>query len=164
MEVGVGARLYQVPREANRLYRDLLFRADDSVTEVDGYIEAGTLYLWRDGDHVLGHVLVTSLGDGEAELKNLAVDPEKVGRGIGKAMIAAILQEITASGMTRAFVATSAADTGNLHFYQRCGFRPLRIERDVFTPERGYIEDFRVNGILAVDQVIMDCELPRRTR
>ena len=29
------------------------------------------------------------------------------------------------------------ADTGNLDFYQRCGYRLLSIERDYFTPARG---------------------------
>ena len=150
------ARLHRVPEGENVRHRDLLFRADDSASEVDGYIDAGALYLWMDGDTVLGHVLVTPAGENIAELKNLAVDAAIRGQGIGQQMIAAVGAELAATGITRVLVATSAADTGNLHFYQRCGFRLLRVERDVFTPARGYAGDFRIDGILAVDQVVMD--------
>ena len=152
----MNADLYRVPDGENIRHRDLLFRADDSETEVDSYLHSGALYLWLDGDTVLGHVLVTPAGENEAELKNLAIDAAHRGRGIGQRMIAAVCAELAANGIGRIFVATSAADTGNLHFYQRCGFRLLRVERDVFTPRRGYVEDFRIDGILAVDRVVMD--------
>ena len=35
-------------------------------------------------------------------------------------------------------VATAAADTGNLRFYQRLGFRFLSVDRDAFTAATGY--------------------------
>ncbi len=54
---------------------------------------------------------------------------------------------------------TSSADTGNLDFYQRCGFRLLSIERDYFSPARGYPADFVLNGLPAVDMVWMDMQL-----
>jgi len=42
--------------------------------------------------------------------------------------------------------ATATADTRVLRFYQLLGFRPLRVERDVFTPEVGHPE-IDVDGV-----------------
>jgi catechol 2,3-dioxygenase-like lactoylglutathione lyase family enzyme len=55
-------------------------------------------------------------------------------------------------------VATAAADTGVLRFYQRLGFRLLRVERDVFTPEAGY-PPTEVDGVPLRDQVWLSLTL-----
>jgi uncharacterized protein (DUF427 family) len=44
-------------------------------------------------------------------------------------------------------VVTATADVDNLRFYQRCGFRAVSIERDAFTPEKGYAADLTADGI-----------------
>ena len=53
-------------------------------------------------------------------------------------------------------VATAAADTGNLRFYQLAGFRLRTIERDAFTPGNGYPRDWMVDGIPLRDRVWLD--------
>jgi hypothetical protein len=55
-------------------------------------------------------------------------------------------------------VATAAADTRVLRFYQLLGFRMLRVERDAFTPENGYPE-IDVDGIPLRDRVWLSLEL-----
>jgi hypothetical protein len=56
-------------------------------------------------------------------------------------------------------VTTAAADTGNLRFYQRCGFRFSRNERDFFGPETGYPDEVVIDGIPLRDRVWFDREL-----
>jgi ribosomal protein S18 acetylase RimI-like enzyme len=104
-------------------------------------------------------VLVTPLGPDEHELKNLAIVEGRRRLGLGRSMIGAVLAELRARGMRRVEVATSGADTGNLEFYQRCGFRLLRIERDYFSPARGYPEGFSLFGLPASDLVVLDQKL-----
>jgi hypothetical protein len=53
-------------------------------------------------------------------------------------------------------VATAAADTGNLRFYQRQGFRMRAIERDAFTSATGYPEPIVIEGIELRDRVWLD--------
>jgi hypothetical protein len=53
-------------------------------------------------------------------------------------------------------LATAAADTGVLRFYQRLGFRLLRIERDAFTPAAGYPTELLVDGIRLRDRAWLD--------
>ena len=56
-------------------------------------------------------------------------------------------------------VATGAADTGNLRFYQRLGFRMRSIERDAFTPANGYPPGLEIDGIELRDRVWLDLRL-----
>jgi hypothetical protein len=55
-------------------------------------------------------------------------------------------------------VATAAADTGVLRFYQLLGFRLLRVERDAFTPQTGYA-DIEIDGIPLRDRVWLSLDL-----
>jgi hypothetical protein len=50
-------------------------------------------------------------------------------------------------------VATASADTGNLRFYQRLGFRMLSIQRDAFTAADGYPAGLVIDGIPLLDRV-----------
>ena len=148
--------LRTVPPGARRPYVELLREAEDSTSEIESYLDRGDLFLYGDGELVIGHVLVTPLGSDEQELKNLAIVEGQRRLGFGRSMIGAVLTELRARGVRRVEVATSGADTGNLEFYQRCGFRLLRIERDYFSPARGYPEGFSLFGLPASDLVVLD--------
>jgi ribosomal protein S18 acetylase RimI-like enzyme len=69
----------------------------------------------------------------EIEVKNLAVQPGKRRRGIGRALIAAALELAASESRACVRVATASADIDNLRFYQRLGFRMRSIERDADT-------------------------------
>jgi hypothetical protein len=56
-------------------------------------------------------------------------------------------------------VATASADTGNLRFYQRLGFRMLRIQRDAFTTAHGYPDGLTIDGIPLRDRVWLTLDL-----
>ena len=144
------------PPGSRRPYVELLREAEDSTSEIESYLDLGDLFLFTLGESVVGHVLVTPLGPDEQELKNLAIVEGRRRLGFGRSMIGAVLAELKDRGVRRVEVATSGADTGNLEFYQRCGFRLLRIERDYFSPARGYPEGFSLFGLPAADLVVLD--------
>ena len=56
-------------------------------------------------------------------------------------------------------VATAAADTGDLRFYQRNEFRLLRVERDAFTVEDGYPDGLTIDGIPLRDRIWLSLAL-----
>jgi hypothetical protein len=47
---------------------------------------------------------------------------------------------------------------GQLAFYQRLGFRLTHVERDFFTPDRGYPEGLTENGSPTRDMAWMDLD------
>jgi ribosomal protein S18 acetylase RimI-like enzyme len=104
-------------------------------------------------------VLVTDEQDGAAELRVVAVAEADQGSGLGSWLVAHVCQRLRTSGIRRAVVGTGNSGMRQLAFYQRLGFRLERIERDAFTPARGYPADLSENGIPTRDMVWMERSL-----
>ncbi|HEY6177907.1 MAG TPA: GNAT family N-acetyltransferase [Kofleriaceae bacterium] len=135
----------------------LLLTADDSQREVASYLHRGTILVARDGDALVGHAqMVEAEAPATWELKSLAVVDAHRGHGLGRRLVEAGIAHARKHAASRVLVATGAADTRVLRFYQRIGFRMLRIERDVFTPAAGYPPDLAVDGIRLLDRVWLD--------
>ena len=137
---------------------DLFALADDSAAAVATHRALGRVLVARDGATVIGHLqLVAGDSEDEAEVKSLAVREDRQGAGVGR-----LLMEHAATACrehrSRLLVATAAADTRVLRFYQLLGFRLLRVERDAFTPETGYPE-VAVDGIPLRDRVWLSLTL-----
>jgi GNAT superfamily N-acetyltransferase/catechol 2,3-dioxygenase-like lactoylglutathione lyase family enzyme len=148
---------YAGPRE--RL-RGLFALAEDSARRVDASLPAGRVLVATDGGDVVGCLqLVERAADGAVEATVLAVVEHRQGHGIGRALVERAVAEFRAAGRHTLVVATAAADVGNLRFYQRLGFRLLRIERDAFTPADGYAEGLAIDGIALRDRVWLDLRL-----
>lgn len=144
-----------------------LFReADDAAAAVARYVGLGEVLIAGPPDAPLGHVQLIPVGTGDPgdaatwELKSLAVAPAARRTGLGRALVEAGAAHAAARGARRIVLSTGAADADLLRFYQRRGFRFLRIERDVFTPAHGYPPGLTVDGIPLLDQVWFERLLP----
>lgn len=139
--------------------RPLFEEAEDSAAELDAYIDAGEVLVALTGDGIVGHLQLIDTGDGSSEIKNMAVEEAHRGRGIGRALVDAAIEETRARGYSKLVVATAAADVGNLRFYQLAGFRLRSVERDAFTPVVGYPAGLLIEGIRLRDRVWLDLDL-----
>ena len=138
---------------------ELFALADDSEQELRTYRDQGDVFAIFDGGDLVGHALMYDHGGGTFELKSLAVRKDRQGRGLGSRLLREALAALARRGVSRVTLATGAADVSNLRFYQRLGFRFAAIERDWFTPERGYPAGLEVDGIPLLDRVWLDLEL-----
>jgi len=150
-------RLTTIPAgpERERLM-PLLLLADESEQQVRSYMHEGDLYAYANGEAVHGIVLAIGAADGATELKAVAVTPELQRQGVGKRMLQAVLDDLRARGVRRVIVGTGNAGIGELAYYQKAGFRLVGIERDFFSPARGYPEVMHDNGIRLRDMVWME--------
>ena len=134
--------------------RALFELAEDSADQLARYLDLGQVLVAREGSTIVGHLqLVPTDSAGEVELKNMAVLAEYQGTGVGRALVGEALRLAERAGDRRMIVATAAADVGNLRFYQRVGFRMVSVEADAFTPETGYPDPIRIDGIELRDRV-----------
>ena len=154
---GPTVRLHTGPRGD---LRTLFCLADDSPREIERYIELGLVQVAVLQGEVIGHAQIVQREDpGVWELKSLAVRAEHRRKGIGVGLLRASLDLARERGARRMVVATATADVDNLRFYQRQGFRMASIERDAFTPAKGYPERLAVDGIPVRDRVWLDQSL-----
>jgi len=128
--------------------RALFALAEDSPQRLEASIGEGQVLAATEDDQVVGYLQLIG-----AELHSMAVAEDRQGQGVGRALVQRAVAECRAGGMRTLTVATAAADVGNLRFYQRLGFRMLRIERDAFTPGDGYPDGLTVDGIPLRDRV-----------
>ena len=148
---------YDGPRAA---LRELFLLADDSVAQVDATIGRGRVLVASGADGAaLAHLQLVTDDTGEPEIASLAVVERCRGRGIGRALVERALEACRADGAASVRVRTGMADVGNLRFYQRLGFRAAAIERDAFTPERGYPAGLESDGIPLLDAITLTADL-----
>jgi ribosomal protein S18 acetylase RimI-like enzyme len=152
--------------DARERFLPLLLLADESEKQVRSYMQQGDLYAFGSGneiDDAAGVVLAIPVDRDTVELKAVAVARPLQRRGIGKQMLRMVLDGIRERGVKRVIVGTANAGIDQLAYYQKLGFRLLRIERDFFSPERGYPETMVDNGIRLRDMVWMDLIFPTPT-
>jgi GNAT superfamily N-acetyltransferase len=155
-----------------RLLRPLFAEAEDSDDLLDAYIEEGRVLVAQAGDRVVGHLQLVGAGGGPGngvdrtdrtvELKNMAVVDDLRGRGVGRRLVEHAIAVSCHDGWAHMVVATAAADVGNLRFYQRCGFRLSRVERDAFLTDDGYEAGLVIDGIPLRDRVWFSLDLAAR--
>lgn len=120
---------------------------DDAVALIDRYAAEDRM-LARSRDFILEHVhdffVARSVGHFEgcvalatltpelAEIRSLAVRPEASGRGIGRALVAACVDEARRLGLRRVFALTLVPD-----LFERCGFTLVSLGR---LPEKSAAE------------------------
>ena len=65
--------------------RALFELAEDSAVQLNGYIDAGDVFVAVAGERVVGHLQLVDSGEAKAsEIKNMAVAPSYRGLGIGR--------------------------------------------------------------------------------
>ena len=138
----------------------LLLIADPSREEVSKYIDSGVMFVGRDVPQAVAVAIVVPLDESSLEIKNLAVLPEFRGQGAGKQMVRKVVEWSRGQGYARLVVGTGNSSIGNLAFYQKCGFRFLRIERDFFSKR----DDSPIyeEGILCRDLLLFEMDLTRQ--
>jgi GNAT superfamily N-acetyltransferase len=140
--------------------RSLFELAEDSPERLEAVIAQGRVLVATDTGEIVAFLqLAGSDGDHEIELTAMAVAEHRQDTGIGRALVARAVAECRAEGFRTLLVATAAAGTGTLRFYQRQGFRMLRVERDAFTPADGYPDGIAIDGIPLRDRVWLSMAL-----
>jgi GNAT superfamily N-acetyltransferase/catechol 2,3-dioxygenase-like lactoylglutathione lyase family enzyme len=143
---------------------DLFALADHSPAQVRSYRDLGRVLVARDGPTVIGHLqLITDERTNEAEVKSMAVREDRHGAGVGRMLLKRAVAICCEENRATLLVATAAADTRVLRFYQLLGFRLLRVERDVFTSKAGYPQ-IDVDGVPLRDQVWLSLNLQSSSR
>lgn len=134
--------------------RPLFELAEDSDAQLAGYLGLGRVLVARRAATTVGHLqLVPTADAGVIELKSMAVLPEHHGTGVGRALVDEAVAYAEQTGYHRMVVSTATADTGNLRFYQRVGFRMESVDADAFTPDTGYPNRIEIDGIELRDRV-----------
>lgn len=152
----INVRLQLVESSDRLKYFPYLVMADESERVVKEYIAEGQMFaIIVGGDSVAGVSLFVEDSD-VIELKNIALDPQFRGLGLGKQVINLAFEIFKGQGFRKMMVGTANSSIANLAFYQKAGFRMAGIRKDFFLK---YPEPIFEDGIQAVDMVVFEKEL-----
>ncbi|HWU54238.1 MAG TPA: GNAT family N-acetyltransferase [Rhizomicrobium sp.] len=85
----------------------------------------GELLLAKRGDHVLGCIALKPLEPRIAEIKRLFVRPQARGKGVGKALIGAVIAAAKQAGYGEIKLDTLPGMEGAIALYKAAGFAPI---------------------------------------
>jgi len=115
---------------------DAVYRMDD-----DGQLVGAATMQWR--------------GD-PCEMMELAIAPGRQGQGLGKHLVAWLIEEARRRGKRQMLVGTANSSIDTIVFYQKCEFRMDQIRKDHFSY---YGEPHYEDGIQVRDMLVFRYEL-----
>ncbi len=114
-----------------RTYMPLLLMADEQESMIERYLSCGEMFAAWDRGEVCAVCIVTDRGDGTAEIKNIAVVPERRGEGLGRTMVEFL--ERRYRGRYDTLVVGTGDSPATMPFYRKCGFEYSHRIPDFFT-------------------------------
>jgi GNAT superfamily N-acetyltransferase len=94
------------------------------------------------------------------EIMELAIAPERQGQGLGKQLVAWLIEESRRRKKRRLLVGTANSSLPNIWFYQKCGFRMDHVRQDYFSYyARHYGGPVYEHGIEVRDMLVFRYEL-----
>jgi len=143
--------------ENKKQYLDLLLLADEQESMIDRYLKRGEMFIGIEAGRTISVMVVTDEGGGVLEIKNLAVEPDRQGKGCGREMIEYVARTY-AQGFSILRVGTGESPL-TLPFYEKCGFKIVGRIKDFFTDN--YDHPIVEEGVLLRDMVILERRLDK---
>ncbi|MDT7014536.1 GNAT family N-acetyltransferase [Levilactobacillus namurensis] len=141
--------------------RRLLLSADPQWSHVTAALTAGIGWAGYQGSTLVSASILVPHSATSLELANLAVPTAQQRQGMGRAMIAFVLDWAAQQRYQRLTVATGTTSIGPLLVYQKCGFRVVKVEPNYFT--RHYQHPIVENGIVLQDRLVLQQAIPSKT-
>ena len=124
---------------------DLLLLADPAQAVIDEYINQGKTFMAYHSNELVGVVVLFLLDEGQLEIKNIAVQPNWQGKGIGRGLLQAMIIEAKKEGGEALWIGTGNSSIGQLYLYQSTGFELAEVKWNFFIDN--YDEPIWENGI-----------------
>ena len=131
----------------------LLLLADPSKKMIDNYLAASVVLVAEAQGLRLGLVVLLALSPELVEIKNLAVEPEWQGKGIGTQLIAEATALAKREGYQRLCIGTANSSLQQLSLYQKLGFQITEVQKGFFIAN--YDEPIFENGRQAIDLIVL---------
>lgn len=147
-------RIEEVHSDKQR-YLPLLKLADPDVHMINSYLEISTLFKICSEDELIG-VAVILIDDKVAEIKNIGLEEQWQGKGIGSQALEKLIDYCVDQDCQVMTVGTANSSIDNFAFYQKNGFRFVQIIPDFF---RQYQNPIYENGIRALDMLVLEREI-----
>ena len=95
---------------------------DENKTALKAYVDDGSVIAYVGASYVLD----------EAEIGNICVLPGYRGRGVGKALLNALMDELKSRGVTVVFLEVESDNSNAVALYEKAGFVQYNTRKDYY--------------------------------
>ena len=140
--------------ENKKDYIELLLLADEQEDMIDRYLNKGKMYV-LDDNGIKCECVVTDMGKGVLEIKNIATVPEYQGKGYAKALIDFIIAKYREE---YSILQVGTGDSlSTIPFYEKCGFIRSHTIKNFFIDN--YKHPIYEEGVQLVDMIYLKMDL-----
>jgi ribosomal protein S18 acetylase RimI-like enzyme len=132
---------------------DLLLLADESMEAINKYIYDSDIYILEIENKILAVYVLQLLKKDEIEIKNIAVDKDYQGQGIGKFLLRDATNKAKEQGFKTMLIGTSNASFKQLYIYQKSGFEIYDIKENFII--NNYPKPIYENGLLLKHMIML---------
>lgn len=138
-----------------KAYLDLLLLGDEQEDMIDRYLDQGELFVLETNGTAAAECVVTQVGGGIYEIKNIAVSPPYQHRGFGRALVDFLIRHYP--DCAALWVGTGESPV-TLGFYHALDFQEFRRVKDFFL--QNYDHPIFEGGVQLKDMVYLKREGP----
>ncbi|MBN1216527.1 MAG: GNAT family N-acetyltransferase [Candidatus Lokiarchaeota archaeon] len=150
------SKIRQLQRNEDIPY-DLLLLADETTEAINKYINDSEIYILVNNEKIIAVYVLQDLRNNIVEIKNIAVDEEYQGHGIGRTLLLDAIRRAREKNFKTIIIGTANGGIKQLYLYQKVGFEIYDIKKNFISDN--YPEPIYENGILLKHMIMLKKEL-----
>jgi aminoglycoside 6'-N-acetyltransferase I len=131
----------------------LLLLADETTEGIDRYIRKSDVYVIENEGRFIAVCVLQPVDSTVIEIKNIAVDREYQGRGIGLSMLSDAIRRAGEEGYSEIIIGTATQAVRQISLYEKAGFKKYAIKKYFYL--RLYPDPIIENGVQLRDMVML---------
>lgn len=131
----------------------LLLLADETIEAIKKYIYNCDIYVLDIDNKIIGTFALLKADEQEIEIKNIAVDSNYQGQGIGSYLLSHIKEISKQTHVSRIIVGTPDVSDMQIRFYEKNGFKKFDAKKNFFI--NNYSLPIIENGIQLKDMQML---------
>ncbi len=131
----------------------LLLLADETTEGIDRYIRESDIYIVENKGRFIVVYVLQPVDSSVIEIKNIAVDQEYQGRGIGLSLLSDAIRRAGEEGYSEIIIGTATQAARQISLYEKAGFKKYAIKKDFYL--RLYPDPIIENGVQLRDMVML---------
>lgn len=131
----------------------LLLLADETTEGINRYICESDIYIIENEGRFIAVYVLQPVDSSVIEIKNIAVDREYQGQGIGLSLLSDAIRRAGEEGYSEIIIGTADLAARQISLYEKAGFKKYAIKKDFYL--RLYPDPIIENGVQLRDMVML---------
>ncbi|HWQ65761.1 MAG TPA: GNAT family N-acetyltransferase [Methanospirillum sp.] len=150
-------RLIRRLRSGEQIPYHLLLLADETIEGIERYIHESEIYVIESEERLIAVCVLQPIDSSVVEIKNIAVDRDHQGKGIGHSLLFDAIRRAREIGYSEIIIGTGDIAARQISLYEDVGFKKYGVKKDFYV--LNYPDPIFENGIRLRDMVMLKIDI-----